>query len=108
MAGGGFTGDVLHIGAPQPTISMRSGSQMLSFKDVYVKDNELHFTVSSRDWNGNVRVDFKAWDPFDEQIDFGTARLCHSSDERGRDEGQRTDTQERTPAIGIRLRDEPS
>jgi hypothetical protein len=63
------------IKAPQPQIIMSSRSKMLSFKDVYVKDNQLFFTVFSRDWNGNVRVDFKAWDPFNEQIDFGTARL---------------------------------
>jgi hypothetical protein len=63
------------ISAPQPQIIMKTGSQMLSFKDVYVRDNQLFFTVYSRDWNGNVRVDFKAWDPFDQQVDFGTARL---------------------------------
>jgi hypothetical protein len=71
------------ITAPQPTIIMRSGSQMLSFKDVYVKGNELFFTIFSREWNGNVRVDFKAWDPFDEQIDFGTARLGHIGEHYG-------------------------
>ncbi len=71
------------ITAPQPTIIMRSGNPMLSFKDVYVKDNELCFTVFSRDWNGNVRVDFKAWDPFDEQIDFGIARLGNIGEHYG-------------------------
>lgn len=71
------------ITAPQPTIIMRSSSPMLHFKDVYVKGNELFFTVFSRDWNGNVRVDFKAWDPFDEQVDFGTARLGNIGEHYG-------------------------
>lgn len=48
---------------------------MLSFKDVYVKDQDLVFIVHSRSWNGNVRVDFQAWDALENRIDFGTARL---------------------------------
>jgi hypothetical protein len=79
------------ITAPQPKIIMRSSSQMLTFKDVYVKDDQLFFTVFSRDWNGNVRVDFKAWDPFDEQIDFGTARLGYLGEHYGADP-QKTST----------------
>jgi hypothetical protein len=63
------------IKAPQPKIITRSGSQSLSFKDVYVDGTDLVFIVYGKNWNGNVRVDFKAWDPFDEVAGFGTARL---------------------------------
>jgi hypothetical protein len=63
------------IKAPQPKIITRSGSEMLSFKDVYVDGMDLVFIVYGKSWNGNVRVDFKAWDPFNEVADFGTARL---------------------------------
>lgn len=63
------------IPAPQPEIITRSSSEMLSFKDVYVKGNDLVFVVFSRNWNGNVRVDYQAWDSFGERIDFGTARM---------------------------------
>lgn len=66
---------VTEIPAPQPRIIMRTSSEMLSFKDVYVKGPDLVFVVFSRNWNGNVRVDFQAWDAFDNRIDFGTARL---------------------------------
>ncbi|UCD57048.1 MAG: hypothetical protein JSV16_14730 [Candidatus Hydrogenedentota bacterium] len=66
---------ITHIPAPQPQILTRSGSELLSFKDVYVKGEDLVFVVFSRNWNGNVRVDFQAWDAFDNKIDFGTARL---------------------------------
>ena len=48
---------------------------MLTFKDVYIRGRDLVFIVFSPNWNGNVRVDFKAWDPFGKEIDFGTARL---------------------------------
>ena len=63
------------IKAPQPKIITRSGSEMLSFKDVYVDGMDLVFIVYGKNWNGNVRVDFKAWDPFNEVAGFGTARL---------------------------------
>jgi hypothetical protein len=63
------------IPAPQPTIITNTTSEMLSLKDVYVKDGNLVFIVYSRNWNGNVRVDFQAWDAFDNRIDFGTARV---------------------------------
>ncbi len=63
------------IPAPQPQIIMRSANEMLVLKDVYVKGPDLVFVVYSRNWNGNVRVDFQAWDAFDRRIDFGTARL---------------------------------
>jgi len=71
------------IKAPQPKIIMRSGSEMLSFKDVYVDGMDLVFIVYGKSWNGNVRVDFKAWDPFDEVADFGTARLGFVGDHYG-------------------------
>jgi len=73
------------IPAPQPEIITRSASEMLSFKDVYVKGQDLVFVVFSRDWNGNVRVDFKAWDPVDKKnpVDFGTARLGFIGDHYG-------------------------
>ena len=73
------------IPAPQPEIIMRSASEMLSFKDVYVKGQDLVFIVFSRNWNGNVRVDFKAWDPVDKKnpVDFGTARLGFIGDHYG-------------------------
>ncbi len=63
------------IPAPQPQIITRSKSEMLSFKDVYVRGDDLVFVVFSRNWNGNVRVDFQAWDSFDNRVDFGTARM---------------------------------
>lgn len=68
---------ITEIPAPQPEIITRSSSEMLSFKDVYVKGQDLVFIVYSRNWNGNVRVDFKAWDPMDKKnpTDFGTARV---------------------------------
>jgi len=62
---------------------MRSGSEMLSFKDVYVKGSDIVFIVFARNWNGNVRVDFKAWDPFENVVDFGTARLGFIGDHYG-------------------------
>jgi hypothetical protein len=37
---------------------------MLSFKDVYVKGQTLVFIVFAPNWNGNVRVDYKAWGPY--------------------------------------------
>lgn len=63
------------IEAPQPRIITSSTSEMLSFKDVYVKDDYLVFVVFSRTWNGNVRVDIRAWDVFDNVVAAGTARL---------------------------------
>jgi hypothetical protein len=54
---------------------MRSSSEMLTFKDVYVKGGNLVFVIYAKNWNGNVRVDFRAWDPFDNVVDFGAARL---------------------------------
>jgi len=72
-----------NIPAPQPKIIMRSGSEMLSFKDVYVKGSDIVFIVFARNWNGNVRVDFKAWDPFENVVDFGTARLGFIGDHYG-------------------------
>jgi hypothetical protein len=66
---------ITEIPAPQPQIIMRTSSEMLSFKDVYVKGPDLVFVVFSRNWNGNVRVDFQAWDAFNNRIDFGIARL---------------------------------
>jgi hypothetical protein len=71
------------ITQPQPQFVIRSDSPMLTLKDVFVKGNELYFTVFSRDWNGNVRVDFKAWDPFDRQVDFGTARMGYIGEHYG-------------------------
>ena len=61
--------------APQPEILVNSSSGMLSLKDVRLQDGNLVFVVYSRNWNGNVRVDFQAWDAFDNRIDFGTARV---------------------------------
>jgi len=66
---------ITEIPAPQPEILINSSSGMLSLKDVHVKDGELRFLVFSRNWNGNVRVDYRAWDAFDQVIDFGTARI---------------------------------
>jgi hypothetical protein len=63
------------IPAPQPHIIMRNANEMLSFKDVYVKGDDLIFIVFAPRWNGNVRVDYQAWDVLDNRIDFGTARL---------------------------------
>ncbi len=63
------------VSAPEPRIITRSSSAMLSFNDVYVKGADLVFIVHAPNWNGNVRVDFQAWDAFDNRIDFGTARL---------------------------------
>jgi hypothetical protein len=63
------------IPAPQPKIITSTASEMLTLKDVYVKGDDLVFVVFSRNWNGNVRVDFQAWDVFDERIDFGMARI---------------------------------
>jgi hypothetical protein len=71
------------IKAPQPRIITRSGSEMLSFKDVYVDGTNLVFIVYGKDWNGNVRVDFKAWDPFELEVDHGTARLGFIGDHYG-------------------------
>ncbi len=71
------------IAAPQPKIITRSSSDMLSFADVYVKGPDLVFIVYARDWNGNVRVDYKAWDPYDSVIDFGIARLGFIGDHYG-------------------------
>ncbi len=68
-------GKMTEIPAPQPLIITNTSSEMLTLKDVYVKDNTLVFVVFSRNWNGNVRVDFQAWDVFGERIDFGTARI---------------------------------
>ncbi|NQU09017.1 MAG: hypothetical protein HQ583_10665 [Candidatus Abyssubacteria bacterium] len=66
---------ITEIPAPQPTIVTQSSSEMLTFKDVYIRGRDLVFIVFSPNWNGNVRVDFKAWDPFGKEIDHGTARL---------------------------------
>ena len=71
------------ITQPQPQFIIRSESPMLTLKDVFVKDNDLYFTVFSRDWNGNVRVDFEAWDPFDQRVDFGTARMGYIGEHYG-------------------------
>ncbi len=71
------------ITAPQPRIIMRSSSEMLSFKDVYVDGLTFVFVVHAKSWNGNVRVDFKAWDPFGEVAGFGTARLGFIGDHYG-------------------------
>lgn len=65
------------IDAPQPRIIKRTSNAMLSLEDAYVKDNTLIVVVFSRDWNGNVRVDYQAWDAFDTRIDFGIKRLGH-------------------------------
>jgi hypothetical protein len=61
--------------APEPTIIAESKSELLRFKEVYIKGEDLVFVIYGPRWNGNVRVDFQAWDPFDHKIDFGTARL---------------------------------
>lgn len=74
---------ITEIPAPQPKIITRSKSEMLSFKDVYVKGDDLVFIVFSRNWNGNVRVDFQAWDSFDNRIDFGTARMGNIGEHYG-------------------------
>jgi len=71
------------IPAPQPTIITKSKSEMLSFKDVYVDGPDLVFVISARNWNGNVRVDYQAWDAFDTKIDFGIARLGFIGDHYG-------------------------
>ncbi len=71
------------IPAPQPKIIMRSDSGMLSFRDAYVRGNDLVFIVFAKNWNGNVRVGFKAWDPFEKVVDFGTARLGFIGDHFG-------------------------
>lgn len=71
------------ITQPQPKFIIRSESPMLTLKDVFVKGDELYFTVFSRDWNGNVRVDFEAWDPFDQRVDFGTARMGYIGEHYG-------------------------
>jgi hypothetical protein len=74
---------ITEIAAPQPKIITRSNSEMLSFADVYVKGPDLVFIVYARDWNGNVRVDYKAWDPYGSVIDFGIARLGFIGDHYG-------------------------
>jgi hypothetical protein len=76
---------VTEVSAPQPEIVTRRGSPMLTFKDVYVKGQELVFIVHAPNWNGNVRVDFKAWDPVDKKkpMDFGTARIGFIGDHYG-------------------------
>lgn len=66
---------ITRIEAPQPKIITYSTTEMLSFKDVYVRDPDLVFVIFGRDWNGNVKVDFEAWDPQGSRIDFGTKRL---------------------------------
>lgn len=71
------------VKAPQPKIITRSSNEMLTFKDVYVKGQDLIFVVYARNWNGNVRVDFKAWDPFENVAGFGTARLGFIGDHYG-------------------------
>jgi hypothetical protein len=71
------------ITAPQPRIITRSDSEMLSFQDLYVKDDTLFFIIHAQNWNGNVRVDFKAWDPFGKVADFRTARLGFIGDHYG-------------------------
>jgi len=71
------------IPAPEPQIIAKSKNELLSLKDVYVRGNDLVFVVYSRNWNGNVRVDFQAWDAFDTRIDFGTARLGWIGDHYG-------------------------
>jgi len=71
------------VKAPQPKIIAQSSSEMLSFKDVYVDGPDLIFIVYGKNWNGNVRVDFKAWDPFGEPTDRGIARLGFIGDYYG-------------------------
>ncbi len=71
------------VRAPQPRIIMRSNSEMLSFKDVYVSGDNLIVVIYARNWNGNVRVDFRAWDPFDNVADWGAARLGYIGDHFG-------------------------
>jgi hypothetical protein len=71
------------IKAPQPRIITRSGNELLTFRDVYVEGTDLVFMVYGKDWNGNVRVDYKAWDPFNEVAGFGTARLGFVGDHYG-------------------------
>jgi len=65
------------IDAPQPKIIKRTTNAMLSLEDAYVEDDTLIFVVFSANWNGNVRVDYQAWDVFDTRIDFGLKRLGH-------------------------------
>ncbi len=71
------------ITAPQPRIIARSQSELLSFKDLYVDGDSLVFIVHAQSWNGNVRVDFKAWDPFGKVADSGMARLGYIGDHFG-------------------------
>jgi hypothetical protein len=65
------------IDAPQPKIIKRTANPMLSLEDVYVKGGNLVFVVFSREWNGNVRVEYEAWDAFGAKIDFGMKRIGH-------------------------------
>ncbi|GAB4343060.1 MAG: hypothetical protein Kow0099_21130 [Candidatus Abyssubacteria bacterium] len=69
--------------APEPTIIADSTSELLRFKEIYIRGNDLIFVVYGPRWNGNVRVDFQAWDPFEHKIDFGTARLGFIGDYYG-------------------------
>ncbi len=71
------------IPAPEPKIITKSQNELLSLKDVYIRGDDLVFVVYSRNWNGNVRVDFQAWDVFDTKIDSGTARLGFIGDHYG-------------------------
>ena len=63
------------ITAPQPRIITRSQSELLTFQDLYVEGDSLAFIIHAENWNGNVRVEYKAWDPFGEVAGFGIARL---------------------------------
>lgn len=63
------------IDAPQPRIIKRSANPLLTLEDAYVEDGNLVFVVYSREWNGNVRVEYEAWDVFDIRIDFGMKRI---------------------------------
>ena len=65
------------IDAPQPKIIKRTANPMLSLEDAYVEDGNLVFVVFSREWNGNVLVEYEAWDVFDTRIDFGMKRIGH-------------------------------
>ena len=71
------------ITAPQPRIITRSQSELLTFQDLYVEGGSLVFIIHAENWNGNVRVDYRAWDPFGKVADFGTARLGFIGDHYG-------------------------
>jgi hypothetical protein len=66
---------ITEIDAPQPKIVKRTSNALLSLEDVHVENGNLVFVVNGRNWNGNVRVDYRAWDAFGEKVDFGLKRM---------------------------------